>query len=86
MSLLPYADMCYVNSVLVSRYRFSPHTSRVYLLTYCLALQFYRVGGGSRLSGLLLAAATAGVMFAGPSIIGYLRTSIESKVLIAAPC
>lgn len=29
MSLLPYADMCYVNSVLVRRYRFSPHTSRV---------------------------------------------------------
>ena len=33
----------------------------------------YRVGGGSRLSGLMLAAATAGIMMVGPTVIGYLR-------------
>jgi hypothetical protein len=33
----------------------------------------YRVGGGSRLSGLMLVAATAAVMFVGPTVISYLR-------------
>lgn len=35
----------------------------------------YRVGGGSRLSGLMLAAATAAVMMVGPTVIGMLRKS-----------
>ena len=33
----------------------------------------YRVGGGSRLSGLMLAAATAAVMMIGPKVISFLR-------------
>jgi SulP family sulfate permease len=33
----------------------------------------YRVGGGSRLSGLMLAAATGAIMMVGPTVIGYLR-------------
>lgn len=42
-------------------------------LCYVNTVLFYRVGGGSRLSGVMLAAATAGVMLVGPSVIGYLR-------------
>jgi SulP family sulfate permease len=38
-----------------------------------LTLVVYRVGGGSRLSGLMLVAATAAIMFVGPTVIGYLR-------------
>ena len=36
----------------------------------------YRVGGGSRLSGLMLAAATGVIMFIGPSVIAYLRAFV----------
>ena len=39
----------------------------------------YRVGGGSRLSGIMLALATAGVMFVGPAAIGYIRLSPSRK-------
>jgi zinc transporter ZupT len=42
-----------------------------------LALTYpvYRVGGGSRLSGLMLAAATGAVMMIGPKVISFLRRS-----------
>jgi hypothetical protein len=46
-------------------------------LCYVNTVLFYRVGGGSRLSGVLLAAATGGVMLIGPSVIGYLRESLS---------
>ena len=50
-------------------------------LCYVNTVLFYRVGGGSRLSGVMLAAATGGVMLVGPSVIGYLRESDSSCIV-----
>jgi len=44
-----------------------------------LTCTVYRVGGGSRLSGLMLTAATAAVMFVGPTVISYLRELESTK-------
>lgn len=35
---------------------------------------FYKVGGGTRLSGLMLAGATFAILSFGIGIVGYLRT------------
>ncbi|KAL1405410.1 hypothetical protein Q8F55_009041 [Vanrija albida] len=50
-------------------------------LTYVNSVLFYRVGGGSRLSGIMLAAATAGIMFIGPSVIGYLPVMVVGALI-----
>ncbi|KAL7411289.1 sulfate transporter family-domain-containing protein [Mrakia frigida] len=50
-------------------------------LCYVNTVLFYRVGGGSRLSGMLLAAATAGVMLIGPSAIGYLPVMVVGALI-----
>ncbi len=42
-------------------------------LTYVNTVLFYRVGGGSRLSGIMLAMGTVAIMTVGPTVIGYLR-------------
>ena len=42
-------------------------------LTYVNSVLFYRVGGGSRLSGIMLAIGTGLIMMVGPRVIGYLR-------------
>ena len=41
----------------------------------------YRLGGGTRLAGCMLAAATAGVMFAGPSVIGFLPVMVVAALI-----
>lgn len=66
--------LCYVNSV---------SGSIGFLPTFADPVSqvlFYRVGGGSRLSGIMLSAATAAIMFIGPSVIGYLRELPESTI------
>ncbi|ORX36862.1 sulfate transporter family-domain-containing protein [Kockovaella imperatae] len=50
-------------------------------LTYVNSVLFYRVGGGSRLSGLMLAAGTAGIMFVGPRVIGYLPVAVVGALI-----
>jgi len=45
-----------------------------------LLIAVYRVGGGSRLSGIMLAAATGAIMMVGPTVIGYLRKRPSGKV------
>lgn len=42
-------------------------------LVYCNTVIFYRVGGGCRLAGFLLAVATAVVLCVGTAPIAYLR-------------
>lgn len=61
--------LCYVNTVLCEyRLPFNADYSSSHSIP-----SVYRVGGGSRLSGLMLAAATAVIMMIGPSVIAYLR-------------
>ncbi|ORY32605.1 sulfate transporter family-domain-containing protein [Naematelia encephala] len=50
-------------------------------LTYVNTVLFYRVGGGSRLSGLMLTAATAAVMFVGPTVISYLPVMVVGALI-----
>ncbi|OCF60397.1 vacuolar protein [Kwoniella mangroviensis CBS 10435] len=50
-------------------------------LTYVNTVLFYRVGGGSRLSGLLLAAATAAIMMVGPSVIAALPVMVVGALI-----
>jgi SulP family sulfate permease len=42
-------------------------------MTNIFILRFYRVGGGSRLSGLMLAAGTVVLLVVGTGPIGYIR-------------
>jgi SulP family sulfate permease len=50
-------------------------------LTYVNTVLFYRCGGGSRLSGLMLAVATAAIMLVGPTIIGYLPVTLVGALI-----
>ncbi|WWC61703.1 uncharacterized protein I303_104288 [Kwoniella dejecticola CBS 10117] len=50
-------------------------------LTYVNTVLFYRVGGGSRLSGLMLAAATTAVMMVGPSVIAALPVMVVGALI-----
>ncbi|CAO1637651.1 unnamed protein product [Parajaminaea phylloscopi] len=50
-------------------------------LCFSNTLLFYRVGGGSRLSGLLLAAATAVILIMGPGLINYLNVSTVGALI-----
>ncbi|WFD00456.1 hypothetical protein MYAM1_003205 [Malassezia yamatoensis] len=50
-------------------------------LCYVNSVLFYRVGGGSRLSGLMLAAATAMVMLLGPGMISYLPVMVVGALI-----
>ncbi|GAC92487.1 hypothetical protein PHSY_000040 [Pseudozyma hubeiensis SY62] len=50
-------------------------------LCYVNSVLFYRVGGGSRLSGLMLAGGTAIIMIAGPGTISYLPVSIVGALI-----
>ncbi|PWZ03688.1 hypothetical protein BCV70DRAFT_21920 [Testicularia cyperi] len=50
-------------------------------LCYVNSVLFYRVGGGSRLSGLMLAGGTAILMIAGPGAIGYLPVMIVGALI-----
>ncbi|PKI85235.1 hypothetical protein MVES_000796 [Malassezia vespertilionis] len=50
-------------------------------LCYVNSVLFYRVGGGSRLSGLMLAGATALVMMLGPGMIGYLPVMVVGALI-----
>lgn len=50
-------------------------------LCYVNSVLFYRVGGGSRLSGLMLAGATAIVLLIGPSPIAYLPTLVVGALI-----
>lgn len=50
-------------------------------LCYVNSVLFYRVGGGSRLSGLMLAGATVLVMLLGPGIIGYLPVMVVAALI-----
>ncbi|WWD17472.1 hypothetical protein CI109_101913 [Kwoniella shandongensis] len=50
-------------------------------LTYVNTVLFYRVGGGSRLSGLMLAAATAAIMMVGPAVIANLPVMVVGALI-----
>ncbi|WWC70385.1 uncharacterized protein I206_104335 [Kwoniella pini CBS 10737] len=50
-------------------------------LTYVNTVLFYRVGGGSRLSGLMLAAATTAIMMIGPSVIAALPVMVVGALI-----
>lgn len=50
-------------------------------LVYSNSVLFYRVGGTTRLSGFMLAAATAGILVAGPGVIGYLPVCVVSSLI-----
>lgn len=50
-------------------------------LTYVNTVLFYRCGGGSRLSGVMLAIATAEIMLVGPTIIGYLPVTLVGALI-----
>ncbi|GMK57284.1 hypothetical protein CspeluHIS016_0401180 [Cutaneotrichosporon spelunceum] len=50
-------------------------------LCYVNTVLFYRVGGDSHLAGLMLAAATAFVMYLGPVVIGYLPVTVVAALI-----
>lgn len=50
-------------------------------LCYVNSVLFYRVGGGSRLSGMMLAGATVLVMLLGPGMIGYLPVMVVGALI-----
>jgi SulP family sulfate permease len=50
-------------------------------LCYVNSVLFYRVGGGSRLSGLMLAGATFVVFLSGPGAIGYLPICVVGALI-----
>jgi sulfate permease, SulP family len=50
-------------------------------LVYTNSLLFIDSGGNSRLAGLLLAAATTGVLFIGPIIIGYIPVMVVGALI-----
>ena len=50
-------------------------------LVYTNSLLFIASGGNSRLAGLMLAAATAGIMFIGPVIIGYIPVMVVGALI-----
>lgn len=47
---------------------------------------FYRVGGNTRLSGFMLAAATAAMMVIGPQIIGLLPVMVVGELELQDNC
>ncbi|ODQ56026.1 hypothetical protein SAICODRAFT_74248 [Saitoella complicata NRRL Y-17804] len=50
-------------------------------LVYTNSVLFIRTGGNSRLAGAMLAFATAGIMFIGPSIIGYIPVMVVGALI-----
>ncbi|OWZ68877.1 vacuolar protein [Cryptococcus neoformans Bt85] len=50
-------------------------------LTYVNTVLFYRVGGGSRLSGLMLAVGTAAIMMIGPAVIASLPVMVVGALI-----
>lgn len=50
-------------------------------LCYVNSVLFYRVGGGSRLSGLMLAGASTIVLLLGPGMIGYLPIMVVGALI-----
>ncbi|KAH8927062.1 hypothetical protein BT69DRAFT_1238330 [Atractiella rhizophila] len=50
-------------------------------LCYVNSVLFYRVGGDTRVAGVLLAAASTGVLIAGPKIIGFLPVMVVGALI-----
>src|SRR5690606_5220923 len=50
-------------------------------LVYSNSILFVRAGGNSRVAGLLLAIGTAGVMMAGPTVIGYIPIMVVGALI-----
>ena len=50
-------------------------------LVYANSILFIENGGDSRMSGVLLAAATAGVWMAGPAMIGYIPVCLVGALI-----
>jgi len=50
-------------------------------LCYVNSVLFYRVGGGSRLSGIMLAGATFCVFLSGPGAIGFLPICVVGSLI-----
>lgn len=50
-------------------------------LVYSNSILFVRAGGNSRLAGVLLAIATAGVMAAGPTVIGFIPIMVVGALI-----
>lgn len=59
------------------------HPARITTLTLSASLQvlFYKVGGTTRISGFLLAAASFGILVAGPGIISLLPVCIVGALI-----
>lgn len=53
-------------------------------LVYCNTVIFYRIGGGNRLAGFLLAMATVVVLWAGTAPIAYLREYLAPRAAITS--
>jgi sulfate permease, SulP family len=51
-------------------------------LVYVNTVLFYRVGGGTRLAGLLLAGATAVVMMTGTTSISYIPVMVVGALIL----
>lgn len=52
-------------------------------LVYCNTVVFYRVGGGTRLAGFLLAMGTVVVLWVGTAPIAYLRECLALRPVIS---
>ena len=50
-------------------------------LVYTNSILFIRTGGNSRLAGVMLAIATAGIMIAGPAMIGYIPVMMVAALI-----
>lgn len=50
-------------------------------LCYINTVLFYKLGGDTRVSGFMLAAATMGVLVVGPAFIGYLPISVVGALI-----
>lgn len=50
-------------------------------LCYVNSVLFYKVGGGSRLSGVMLALGTMGILLLGPGAIGYLPVPVVGALI-----
>ena len=50
-------------------------------LVYANSVLFIRNGGNSRVAGFMLAAATFGVLIAGPAVIGYIPVMVVGTLI-----
>jgi hypothetical protein len=80
---LEFLDLCKTFSFfffLSPRHAFDVLIGRPNYLVYVNTLLFYRVGGGTRIAGFLLAVATILLLLVGTGPIAYIRKSLLTRV------